>query len=364
MKNKFLFLFTVFFIFHSLVLNAARVKDITNIEGVRDNQLIGYGLVVGLNGTGDDGKKDTYTFKSLRNMLLNMGITVSEKDIDSDNIAAVMVIAKLPPFAKPGMKIDAIVSSIGDAKSLQGGILLMTPLKGPDGKVYAVAQGPISIGGFSAGGAGGGVGKNFPTTGRIPEGAIIENKVPFSLADKSKILLTLKNPDFSTCVKIADMINFSLGSQVATPLDSSTINVIVPKNENIVRFISKINKIDVTPDTTAKIVMNARTGALVMGENVTISTVAIAYGNLSIQIKETPKVSQPAPLSGGTTVTTPQTEITVKEEKRKLMLLKKSVSIKDLVRGLNRIGVSSRDLISILQAIKQAGALQGELIIM
>ncbi len=362
-RSVFFFVFLIF-LFNVFALNAARIKDIANIEGVRDNQLIGYGLVVGLNGTGDDGKKDTYTFKSLRNMLLNMGITVSEKDIDSDNIAAVMVIAKLPPFARQGMKIDTIVSSIGDAKSLQGGILLMTPLKGPDGKIYAVAQGPISIGGFSAGGAGGGVGKNFPTTGRIPGGAIIENQVPFSLANKSKIFLTLNNPDFATSAKIADTINFRFGKSIATPMDSSTIKVKVPRKMNIVRFISEIEKITITPDTTAKIVINERTGAIVMGENVSISTVAVAYGNLSIQIKETPQVSQPAPLSGGTTVTTPQTQIEVKEEKRRLMIVKKSISIKDLVRGLNRIGVSSRDLISILQAIKQAGALQGELIIM
>ena len=364
MVKKVMLLVLIIIIYHSMVLNAARVKDITDIEGVRENQLIGYGLVIGLNGTGDDGKKDTYTFKALRNMLLNMGITVSEKDIDSDNIAAVMVIAKLPPFAKPGMKIDAIVSSIGDAKSLQGGILLMTPLKGADGKVYAVAQGPVSIGGYSASGGGGAVGKNFPTTGRIPEGAIIEQKIPFSIADKRKIVLTLKNPDFATCSKIADTINMTFGKNLANPVDSSTINVKVPSNMNVVRFISKVNRIDVSTDTTAKVVLNERTGLVVMGENVTIGTVAVAYGNLSIQIKETPKVSQPAPFSGGKTVTTPQTEIKVNEEKRKLMLINKSISIRDLVRGLNRIGVSSRDLISILQAIKEAGALNGELIIM
>ncbi len=339
---------------------AARLKDIMNIKGVRDNQLIGYGLVVGLNGTGDDGKKTSFTFEALRNMLRNMGITVNKKDIDSDNIAAVVVTADLPPFGKPGMKIDVVVSSLGDAKSLQGGTLLMTPLKGPDGVVYAVAQGPVSTGGYITGQGG----KNFPTTGRVPEGAIIEKSVPFSLLKKKKIYLTLKNPDFSTSSKVADTINFVFHSNIANPLDSSTIEVKVPDNENIVRFISKIEKIDVTPDTSAKVVVNERTGTVVIGENVKISTIALAHGNLSIQIKETPQVSQPNPLSAGQTVVTNKEKVATKEEKRKLMLMDKAVSIKDLVRGLNRIGVSPRDLISILQAIKEAGALQGDLVIM
>ncbi len=339
----------------------ARLKDIMNIRGVRDNQLIGYGLVVGLNGTGDDGKKTSFTFEALTNMLRNMGITVNKKDIDSNNVAAVVVTADLPPFGKPGMKIDVIVSSLGDAKSLQGGTLLMTPLKGPDGVVYAVAQGPVSIGGYVAGNRGG---KNFPTTGRVPDGAIIEKAVPFSLTKKKKIFLTLKNPDFSTSSKVADTINFVFNSNIATPVDSSTIEVRVPTNENIVRFISKIEKIDVTPDTSAKVVVNERTGTVVIGENVRISTIALAHGNLSIQITENPQVSQPNPLAGGNTVVTNTENVKVKEEKKKLMLVNKSVNIKDLVRGLNRIGVSPRDLISILQAIKEAGALQGDLIIM
>ncbi len=357
----FIKVFIMIFLLNVINLNAARLKDIINIKGVRDNQLIGYGLVVGLNGTGDDGKKTSFTLEALTNMLRNMGITVSKSDIDSDNIAAVVVTADLPPFAKSGMKIDVNVSSLGDAKSIEGGTLLMTPLKGPDGVVYAVAQGPVSTGGYLAGTGGG---KNFPTAGRIPEGAIIEKEVPFKLLKKHKIFLTLKNPDFSTSSKVADTINLVFGKNIALPIDSSTIKVNVPENDNIVRFISRIEKIDVTPETAARVVINERTGTVVIGENVHISTVAIAHGNLSIQIKETPEVSQPNPLAEGNTVVTNKKRVQVKEETRKLMLVDKSVRIKDLVKGLNSIGVSPRDLISILQAIKQAGALQGELVIM
>ncbi len=362
--NNFTRLLLIIFTLGALVngLNAAKIKDLTNIKGVRNNQLIGYSLVVGLNGTGDDGKKTSFTLEALTNMLKNMGITVNKKDIDSDNIAAVVVTANLPPFAKTGMKIDINVSSLGDAKSLEGGILLMTPLRGPDGNVYAVAQGPISTGGYLAGSGGG---KNFPTTGRVPEGAIIEKEVPFSILDKDKIFLSLKNPDFSTSSKIAYTINSHFGSNsIASPIDSSTIKIDVPSDQNIVNFISSMEKIDITPEKSAKVVINERTGTVVIGDDVQISTVAVAHGNLNIQIKETPQVSQPNPLATGETVVTTNKETNIKEETRRLMLLNKSVSIKDLVAGLNRIGVSPRDLISILQAIKEAGALQGELVIM
>ncbi len=345
-------------------LFSARIKDLADIRGVRPNQLIGYGLVVGLNGTGDDGKKTIFTFQAVLNMLKNFGINVRKEDIDADNIAAVMVTATLPPFAKPGMKIDVVVSSLGDADSLQGGTLLMTPLKGPDGKIYAVAQGPVSVGGFIAGGAGGARGKNFPTVGRVPEGAIVERAVPFDISKKKKLILTLRDPDFTTCQKIVDTINFTLGKNLASPIDGASLEVKVPDNENIVRFISKIEDIDITPDTKARIVINERTGTVVIGENVKLSTVAVAHGNLSIIIKENPQVSQPQPLGAGTTIVTPKTNIKVKEEKAQLMLIKNSPTIRDLVRGLNRIGVTPRDLISILQAIKEAGALQADIIIM
>ncbi len=362
MKRIFLVIMLNILIFS--LLYSARIKDLVDIKGVRTNQLIGYGIVVGLNGTGDDGKKTIFTFQAVLNMLKNFGINVKKEDIDADNIAAVMVTATLPPFAKPGMKLDVIVSSLGDAKSLQGGTLLMTPLKGPDGKIYAVAQGPVSVGGFIAGGAGGARGKNFPTVGRVPEGAIVERAVPFDITKKKRLILSLREPDFTTCQKIVDTINLTIGKNLATPIDGASLEVKVPEKENIVRFISKIEDIDVTPDSKARIVINERTGTVVIGENVKLSTVAVAHGNLSIIIKETPEVTQPKPLAGGTTVVTPKTNIQVKEEKAQLMLINNSPTIRDLVRGLNRIGVTPRDLISILQAIKEAGALQADIVIM
>ncbi len=358
MRTVLCIIFLIIFEINSIF--SARIKDLVDIEGVRYNQLIGYGIVVGLNGTGDDGKKTIFTFQAILNMLKNFGINVRKEDIDADNIAAVMVTAELPPFAKPGMKIDVTVSSMGDATSLQGGTLLMTPLRGPDGKIYAVAQGPITTGGYSVNGKI----KNFPTVGRIPDGAIVEKAVPFDLQKKKKLILTLKNPDFTTCQKIADTINFYLHKNIATPIDGGTIEVKVPDKENIVEFISRIEKIDVTPDTKARIVINEKTGTVVIGENVQISTVAVSHGNLSIMIKEVPEVSQPNPLAGGQTVVTAKTKVKVKEEKARLMVIKRSPTIKDLVRGLNRIGVTPRDLISILQAIKEAGALQADLVVM
>ncbi len=363
MRAKFILLIGLVILF-STSINSARIKDLADIRGVRSNQLIGYGLVVGLNGTGDDGKKTSFTFQAVVNMLKSLGINVKKEDIDADNIAAVMVTATLPPFAKPGMKIDVVVSSMGDATSLEGGTLLMTPLRGPDGKIYAIAQGPVVTGGFSAGGGGATKGKNFPTVGRVPSGALVERAVPFDITKKRKLILTLKNPDFTTCQKMADTINFYLHKEVATPIDGATLEVKVPDNQNIVRFISKIEDIDVTPDTTARIVINERTGTIVIGENVKLSTVAVAHGNLSIIIKESPEVSQPPAFSGGETVVTPKTKVQIKEEKARLMVINNSPTIRDLVRGLNKIGVTPRDLISILQAIKEAGALQADLIIM
>jgi len=351
-------------IFQCNLIYSARIKDLADIQGVRDNQLIGYGLVVGLDGTGDDGKKTIFTFQAVLNMLKNFGINVRKEDIDADNIAAVMVTATLPPFAKPGMKIDVTVSSLGDATSLQGGTLLMTPLRGPDGKIYAVAQGPVSTGGFNFGGLGARQGKNFPTVGRVPNGAIVERAVPFDISKKRKLILTLREPDFTTCQKMADTINFYLHKKLATPIDGGTLEVKVPKNENIVEFIAKIEDIDVTPDDKAKIVINERTGTIVMGENVQIGTVAVAHGNLSIVIRENPKVSQPNPFAQGMTAVTPNTTVQAKEEKARLLLINRAPTIRDLVQGLNRIGVTPRDLISILQAIKEAGALHAELIIM
>ncbi len=342
--------------------HAVRIKNITNIEGVRKNQLVGYGLVVGLNGTGDS-TKSKFTVQSMASMLEKMSITVKAEDIKVDNVAAVIITADLPPFARVGNRIDVLVSSIGDADNLQGGTLLFTPLKAADGKVYAVAQGPVSTGGFSVGGEGGKVQKNFPTVGRVVGGAMIEREIPFNFNQKRTLSFTLRNPDFTTASRVAEAINAALYEQVAKTPDAGTIQVRISEkySGNIVGLVTLIEGLDVTPDTTSKIVINERTGTVVMGGNVRISTIAVAHGNLSIQIKESEDVSQPLPFSQGETVVTPETEILVEEEKSKLFLVEFGVTIAEVVRALNALGVSPRDLIAIFQAIKAAGALQAEL---
>jgi len=346
-------------------VEAARVKDIAGFEGARPNQLIGYGLIVGLNGSGDDDKTE-FTYQSLSSMLQRMGIVVDKEDVDLDNVAGVMVTATLPPFAKVGTRIDVLVSSMGNAEDLQGGTLLLAPLSAPDGNVYAVAQGPISIGGFSAGGAaGGGVQKNHPTVGYIPGGAIIERGLPRNLMEGQTISLNLNNPDFTTCLRLTEVINRGLGEETAHPMDAGTVKIKVPleSQENLVEFISRVENLEIAPDSVAKIVLNERTGTVIMGEKVRISTVAVSHGNLSIIIKESARVSQPLPFSEGETVVTPETSVAVMEESRRLVVVPEGVNIREVVNGLNSIGVSPRDLISILQAIRVSGALQAELVI-
>jgi len=346
-------------------VRAARIKDIAGIKGARPNQLIGYGLVVGLNTSGDDDKTE-FTFQSLANMMQRMGIVVDKTKVDIDNVAGVMVTATLPPFAKVGTRIDVLVSSLGNAKDLQGGTLLLTPLSAPDGNVYAVAQGPISIGGFAAGGAaGGGVQKNHPTVGYIPGGAIVERETSLILLEKQTISLNLNSPDFTTCLRLTEVINKGLGANVAQSMDAGTVEIRVPFNQqgNLVEFISLLENLEIAPDTIAKVVLNERTGTVIMGEKVRISTVAVSHGNLSIIIKERERVSQPLPFSEGETVVTPETEIVVREESERLIVVPQGVNIREVVRGLNSIGVSPRDLISILQAIRASGALQAELVI-
>lgn len=341
---------------------AVRIKDITDIKGVRSNQLIGYGLIVGLNGTGD-GKNANFTIYSLVSMLEKMGVTVQKDDIEVDNVAAVMVTTELPPFAKAGSKMDVLVSSIGDAENLQGGTLLLTPLKGVDGSIYAVAQGPVSTGGFSAGGSGGSVQKNFPTVGRIVGGALIEKEIATGFGGKSFLTFILHSPDFTTASRAAESINFALDGQPAKTIDSGTINVQVPARYTgrMVELVSLIEGLEVVPDSVAKVVINERTGTVVMGTNVRILTVAIAHGNLSIEIKESAQVSQPLPFSQGETIVNPDTMINVKEGNKKLILMKSGVSIGEVVRALNALGVSPRDLVAIFQAIKAAGAMQARL---
>jgi flagellar P-ring protein FlgI len=364
-------------------IQAARIKDITTIQGIRSNQLFGYGLVIGLNGSGDKGGTG-FTIQGLVNMLEKMGVHVTAADVKVSNVAAVMVSATLHPFARVGKKLDITLSSIGDARSLQGGTLLLTPLKGVDGKVYALAQGALSIGGFSAGGAdGGGVTKNHPTVGRISGGATVEKEVPLSLAGKRDLNMMLNHPDFVTVSRLAGVINLRFGDELARPVDSGSLNIKVPDayHNNVASLLAEMGELEVTPDTVAKVLVSEKTGTVVIGENVRILTVAVAHGNLSIQINENKNVSQPqgfapgAPAGGaptqtadgsivapgGNTVVTPESDVSVKEEKNRLLLVPKGGTIRDLVRALNAIGVSPRDLITILQTMKAAGALQVEI---
>jgi len=345
--------------------SGARLKDLVNIEGVRVNKLIGYGIVVGLNGTGD-GDQTKFTVQSVVNMLERFGIKVDRRQVKLKNAAAVMVTAELPPFVRQGQRLDVTVSSIGDAKSLQGGTLLLTPLRGPDGEVYALAQGPISLGGFAAAGAAGSVQKNHPTVGRIPGGAIVERTVPVSINQKDLLKLSFRDTDFTTVARAADVINAYLNGPYARPLDGRTIALRVPEKyrQDVVRLLAEIGDLAINPDVPARVVIDERTGTVVMGENVRISKVAVAHGNLSVQIRENPQVSQPPPFSTGETVVTPQTEITAREEAARIVVIEEGVSIGELVRALNAVGATPRDLIAIFQAIKAAGALQAELIIM
>jgi flagellar P-ring protein precursor FlgI len=345
---------------------AARIKDVVTIEGVRDNQLVGYGLVVGLNGSGDSLTNSPFTATSLTGMLERLGINIRGDSLKTKNVAAVMVTATLPPFSAQGSHIDVTVSTLGDAKSLQGGMLLVTPLLGADGEVYAVGQGPIAIGGFSAEGKGGSsVTKGVPTAGRIANGAIVERQIPFALADMPFLRLSLRNPDFTTAQRITQSINEELGGAFAVAHDNANVSVSVPPTmkDNMVGLLTKIEQIGVTPDEVAKVIVDEQSGIIVMGEHVRISQVAIAQGNLTIRITETPQVSQPNALStGGTTTTVERTGIDINENSdAKLAVLQSGVSLQELVQSLNALGIGPRDMITILQSIKAAGALQAEI---
>ena len=364
--SRFLPVFFVLIIFNIKTLDAqTRIKDIVDFEGVRENMLIGYGLVVGLNGTGDTLSSSIFTRESLVGMLERLGVNARDDSLKTDNVAAVMVTATLPPFAKQGTRIDLSLSAIGDADSLLGGTLLVTPLVGADGEVYAVAQGPVAVGGVSAGGAGAEVSKGVPTNGRIASGAIIEREISFDLQGLDTLRISLRNPDFTTARRIAQAINSFAGGPIAQSRDSATVSLVVPDNYRgkMVALITDIEQLRVTPDISAKVVIDEQTGIIVMGENVRISTVAIAQGNLTIRITETPQVSQPLPFSEeGETVTVPRTQIEIDEdEDKRLSVLSNSVTLQELVDGLNALGIGPRDMISILQAIKAAGALQAEI---
>ncbi len=356
-------LLTCCFAFSVNRAGAVRLKDICTWENVRPNQLIGYGLVVGLNGSGDK-KRTQFTINSLTNMLNRMGVHVNPSDVNVKNVAAVVVTAELPPFARVGTKLDVTVSSIGDATTLEGGTLLLTPLAGPDKKIYAVAQGPVSVGGFSvSGGTGSKERKNYPTVGRIPEGATVENEIPIIYTRKDVLDIFLNSPDFTTATRAVDAINTMLHGKYARALDAATIRLSVPDQfrDNVVPLLSRLESLDINPDTVAKVVIDERTGTVVIGENVQISKVAVSYGSFNIQISEQPMVSQPAPFGEGQTTVVPSTQINTREGNKPLRIVEKGVKISDVVKGLNAIGARPRDLIIILQAIKAAGALQAQL---
>ena len=348
-------------------VEAVRIKDLVNITGVRNNQLIGFGLVIGLANTGDRATNVFFSIQTIVNMLQKLGVTVPENrvaQLQFKNIAVVMVTADLPPFAKQGDRIDVTVSSIGDSVSLQGGTLLMTPLKGPDSITYAVAQGPVSIGGFVVQGAAQGVQKNHQTVGRIANGAVVEKEIPINFNTKKEVYLSMKRTDFTTASRISKAINTEMKEALATPLDGRTIHLKVPEfyKDSASAFVTKIEGLQVEPDTVARVIIDERTGTVVMGENVRISTVAVAHGSLFVQIKEAPVVSQPPPVSEtGETVIVPRTRVTVEEGEDRLILVPRGIGIGDVVNALNAIGVNPRDLIAILQAIKAAGSLHAEL---
>lgn len=344
-----------------------RLKDITDFEGIRENLLVGYGLVVGLNGSGDTLKNSGFTERSLVSMLERLGVSTIGTDLKTKNVAAVMVTGTLPAFSRQGGRIDVNVSALGDAKSLLGGTLLVTPLMGADGEVYAVAQGSLAAGGFSVGGEAETVTKGVPTAARIPAGAIVEREVGFELNTLEQIRLSLRNPDLTTARRIAQRINAQLGTTQAEATDPGTVNLVVPNNYlgRTALLLAEIEQLDVEPDQPARVVIDEQTGIVVMGDNVRISRVAIAQGNLTVRITETPQISQPNPLAEGVTAEVPRTAVEVDENSdARMVLLEPGVSLSALVDGLNALGVGPRDLISILQAIKAAGALQAEIEVM
>ncbi len=343
---------------------ASRIKDIADFEGIRENQLIGYGLVVGLNGTGDSLGNTPFTQQSLQAMLERLGVNTRNIALNTDTVAAVMVTANLPPFATQGTRIDVNVSALGDADSLQGGTLLVTPLVGADGEVYAIAQGSVAIGGFSAQADAASVVRGVPTAGRIANGGLVERELDFQLASLTTLRLALRNPDLTTARRVALSINELIGMPTAEPLDPATVRLDLPQqyNGNIVDLLTDIEQLIVEPDLAARIVIDENSGIIVMGQDVKVSMVAVAQGNLTVTIAETPQVSQPLPFAdNGQTVVVPRSEVSVNEDGTKLAIVPETITLKQLVDGLNALGIGPRDMISILQAIKAAGALQAEI---
>lgn len=344
----------------------SRIKDVASLQAGRDNQLIGYGLVVGLQGTGDSLRSAPFTEQSMRAMLQNLGISTQGGQSRSKNVAGVMVTATLPPFASPGSRIDISISSMGDATNLRGGTLVMTSLTGADGQIYAVAQGSVIVSGFSADGQAASLTQGVPTAGRVPGGAIIERPLPSRFKDGVDLVLQLRNPDFSTAVGIADVINgwakSHYGEPIATANDSQEVEVQKPKSADLARLMAEIENLNVETDTPAKVVVNERTGTIVIGADVKISKVAVSYGSLTVQVIETPQVVQPAPFSQGQTAVQPQTDIKATADSGTVAILN-GPDLKTLVAGLNSIGVKPDGVIAILQGIKSAGALNAELVV-
>ena len=343
-----------------------RLKDIVEIEGVRGNDLVGYGLVVGLNGTGDGLRNSPYTEEALSSLLERLGVNVQGEDFRPKNVAAVLVTASLPPFARAGMQIDVSVSAIGDAKSLQGGTLIMTPLNAGDGQIYAVAQGPMLVSGFSAQGDAGSVTEGVPTSGTIPNGAHVERELPFEFSDLRTVKLSLRAPDFTTAARIEAAINKATGKHLATMLDATAVELDVDDTfQSPAHMMSMLENVEVDPAQKARVVVDQRSGTIVLGADVRISSVAVAQGNLSIRIAETPQAVQPNPFSRtGETVVLPRTDISVEDAKdSKVAMINQNITLSDLVAGLNALGVSPREMIDILKSIKAAGALHAELVV-
>lgn len=347
---------------------AERIKDLATFAGVRSNQLIGYGLVVGLDGTGDQTTQTPFTVQSVKSMLARLGVVVTGPgDPQLKNVAAVMVHAELPPFSKPGQTIDITVSSLGNAKSLRGGALLMTPMKGADGQVYAMAQGSLVVSGFGAQGAdGSSVTVNVQNSGRIPNGASVEREVPNSFSDQEMLVMSLNSPDFTTARRVAESINASLGSNVARPLNSATIEIDAPLDATAkVAFVSVVENLTVNPGSApARVIVNSRSGTVVIGSEVRLLPAAVAHGNLTVSISENFTASQPAPFAqAGETVVTPASSITIAQEGSRMFYIDPGVTLRDLVAAVNRVGAAPGDLVAILEALEQAGALRAELIV-
>jgi flagellar P-ring protein precursor FlgI len=341
--------------------DAVRLKDMATFSGVRTNQLVGYGLVVGLSGTGDKSGTE-FTIQSMVNMLEKMGVRVDGDSLKVKNVAAVMVTTKMPVSARPGAKLDVVVSSLGDASSLYGGVLLMTPLKGIDGRVYALAQGSLVLGGYSAAGDAGQASKNVTTVGQIPGGASVERAVPFAFNKQDSLLIHLNDQDFSTTEQVVHKVNGALGGDYAMAEDIASIRLVIPKRYqgNLVPLMASLENLECSPDTRAKVVIDERSGTVVLGSNVTLSRVAVTHGNLNVVIKESPQVSQPQPFGQGQTAITPDTQINVREQTKRLVLVE-GANIQELVNGLNAIGATPRDIMSILRTLRAAGALHADL---